>query len=205
MGRRKTNTPEILKKYKADYFQRNKARLLEKSRQWVLNNPEKSKEHKKRWDDKNKDYKKEYNLKNAYRMHVHKKNYEIRNKEKVAAAKEKWRIENREYMKKYLEKNPEKFRAASLRRRASKTSNSTNEQIESANEKIIKMLSAEFSECPYCKSSFKTAIMEVEHILPLFRGGSHSAENITMACEKCNGSKGHKILYLEWTPPCDLL
>ena len=200
MGRHKTNTPESLKKYKADYYQRNKAHVLAKSRQWVLNNREKSREHKKKWDDKNKEYKKQYALKNALDF-AHKKNYEIRNREKVRLAKDKWNRENRDYQKLYLKLNPEKFRAASLRRRASKISNSTQQQIDSANRKIIKMLESEFSTCPYCKKSFKTSAMDVDHIFPLSKGGSHSAENIAMACPKCNGSKGDKILFVEWTPP----
>jgi len=30
---------------------------------------------------------------------------------------------------------------------------------------------------------------------------SHSAENVTLACKKCNLGKGDKILYTEWNPP----
>ena len=42
--------------------------------------------------------------------------------------------------------------------------------------------------CAYCK---KTGIpLQVEHIVPKSRGGSHRVTNLTLACEQCNQKKG---------------
>lgn len=43
--------------------------------------------------------------------------------------------------------------------------------------------------CYYCR---KRAKLTIEHIIPLSKGGEHSASNIVMACGACNFSKGAK-------------
>src|SRR5260370_25596500 len=35
--------------------------------------------------------------------------------------------------------------------------------------------------------------LQVEHIVPRSRGGSHRITNLTLACEKCNQKKGNRI------------
>jgi hypothetical protein len=39
--------------------------------------------------------------------------------------------------------------------------------------------------CAYCGQQADT----VDHIIPLNKGGSHDPENLTAACNRCNGSK----------------
>jgi 5-methylcytosine-specific restriction endonuclease McrA len=205
MGRPKTNTPESLKKYKAEYYQKNKGRIVRRQKEWAKNNPQKIKIIKKRWRERNfEDEKKKFiqrKLENPEVFRDYQRKYARNNLEKTRAASEKWRIENRDYQKRYLELNPERFRVASAKRRAIKKSNSTPAQIDSANRKIIRMLKNKFVLCPYCEEIFKPLEMHVDHILALNRGGAHSAENVTLACKKCNLSKGDKILNTEWTPP----
>lgn len=48
--------------------------------------------------------------------------------------------------------------------------------------------------CSYCHS---TADITADHLIPKYRGGENSAENIVCACKSCNSSKGKKDL-LEW-------
>lgn len=117
----------------------------------------------------------------------------------------RWRDRNPELKKeinaRWSAANPDKVRAKQLRRRARKESNSTPEQIASADAKIIEMLSHKRTECAYCAKSFPTKRMHVEHIVPFARGGAHAPENLCMSCGHCNDSKSGKILNLEWTPP----
>lgn len=35
--------------------------------------------------------------------------------------------------------------------------------------------------------------MEFDHVVPLSRGGPHAADNLTVACRRCNRSKGAKV------------
>ena len=44
--------------------------------------------------------------------------------------------------------------------------------------------------CAYCK---QTGIaLQVEHLVPKTRGGSHRVSNLTLACERCNRKKGNR-------------
>lgn len=48
--------------------------------------------------------------------------------------------------------------------------------------------------CQYCGD---TDDLTCDHIVPLVRGGTNELENLTIACRRCNSSKGHKLLS-EW-------
>lgn len=52
--------------------------------------------------------------------------------------------------------------------------------------------------CAYCGKSFDAGY-EVDHIVPLSRGGSNDAKNLALACQSCNRSKGNKLIS-EWSP-----
>ncbi len=48
-------------------------------------------------------------------------------------------------------------------------------------------------QCAYCK---QTGIpLQVEHIVPKMRGGSHRVTNLTLACEHCNQKKGNRTAH----------
>ena len=49
--------------------------------------------------------------------------------------------------------------------------------------------------CAYCACASEKVTMD--HVVPLVRGGGHSIGNLLPACQKCNSSKGHKLL-VEW-------
>lgn len=44
--------------------------------------------------------------------------------------------------------------------------------------------------CYYCKLSITKEEAEIEHTIPLSRGGEHEISNITMCCKDCNRLKG---------------
>jgi len=48
--------------------------------------------------------------------------------------------------------------------------------------------------CVYCGS---TENSELDHVVPLSRGGPHCEDNLVVACRRCNASKGAKLLE-EW-------
>ena len=48
--------------------------------------------------------------------------------------------------------------------------------------------------CWYCKTAPFTSL---DHLVPQFSGGAHSADNLVPACKSCNSSKGKKD-FLEW-------
>ena len=46
--------------------------------------------------------------------------------------------------------------------------------------------------CTYCNRKTPEDKRTIDHVIPLSRGGTHSASNLTMACLSCNCSKGAK-------------
>ncbi len=50
-------------------------------------------------------------------------------------------------------------------------------------------------QCQYCMTL--TGPMEVDHVMPVARGGSDDFDNLVCACRKCNRSKGAKLVS-EW-------
>lgn len=55
--------------------------------------------------------------------------------------------------------------------------------------------------CEYC-SSVLPSIYDIEHVVPLCKGGTNGLHNLAIVCKECNrGSKGkHSKLLEEWNP-----
>ena len=123
--------------------------------------------------------------KNAIR---HKK-YRESNKAKVKQATLNWQLNNPEAYKKSKNKwrleNPEKFRSLKQKRRAKIRDNGT---FFISGKEIKKLYE---SNCFYCGSSDQ---IEIDHIIPISKGGRHSIGNLVSACRKCNRSKTNKYL-----------
>ena len=51
--------------------------------------------------------------------------------------------------------------------------------------------------CYYCPATEEEAFIEIDHIVPLARGGDNEFLNLLPACETCNRSKGIKTMG-EW-------
>lgn len=49
--------------------------------------------------------------------------------------------------------------------------------------------------CEYCKSQrkFSPSSFEIEHIIPVSRGGPSTSENLALACAQCNSHKSNKV------------
>lgn len=81
--------------------------------------------------------------------------------------------------------------AAEAQRRAwAKGSKYTQEDVKA-------LLVAQSWLCCYCQTPLKTHY-HIDHVVPLSRGGSNGADNIAIACIRCNCSKGNKLLGYEW-------
>ena len=49
-------------------------------------------------------------------------------------------------------------------------------------------------ECVFCRS---TSNLTTDHLIPRSRGGDDSADNVVLACQSCNISRGEKGIF-EW-------
>lgn len=64
-------------------------------------------------------------------------------------------------------------------------------------QKIILLVRANYR-CEYCRKSIKEQSYELEHIIPVSRGGLTNESNLAIACRRCNGNKKENI---EWIDP----
>jgi len=120
------------------------------------------------------------------------KQYYVAHCEEYAASAKRWREANPEkvvaYQKQWRDANPEKWAGYSQHRRALKAA-ATIEDFD-----IMEVWEREGYTCAYCGS---TENLTIDHIVALADGGSHSLDNLTVACMSCNSSKGAKPL-IEW-------
>jgi 5-methylcytosine-specific restriction endonuclease McrA len=115
-----------------------------------------------------------------------------KNPEKQLIASQKWREKNKEkyaaYVHSWYKNNPDNIRRSRIRRNAKKR-----------NAGIFLVTTKEFIKlkqqpCFYCGSKNK---IEIDHRVPISRGGAHSIGNLVAACIPCNRSKNNKFVS-EW-------
>lgn len=101
--------------------------------------------------------------------------------------KDSWPISSPEYQKHYRKSlvGSRKRQISESKRRAQKVS--------TASPNINKHIEFLFKEKPYCFYCNSTLKLQIEHMIPLSRGGTHTEDNVTLACQKCNLTKGIKL------------
>ena len=61
--------------------------------------------------------------------------------------------------------------------------------------RLLNLWVSQARECSYCYKSADT----IDHLIPLFRGGTNEITNLVPSCRPCNSSKGSKLVS-EWKP-----
>jgi len=109
-----------------------------------------------------------------------------RTKEKTKKRVDKWRKENPEKWKEQNKRYPEKNNAKEAKRRAS-IKNQTPDMTQKEIDKIFSI----YEECS--RISLETGIPhEVDHIIPICKGGLHHPSNLQILTMKENRTKGSK-------------
>ena len=139
---------------------------------------------------------------NAYMAKYYKENPEpvkARTARYFAANREELNWKRKEFRQRHLERenasvklwaqlNPDKVRAAKSKNRA-KRKLAVRYQVTAT--EVRKMLSAK---CFYCEANDAN---QLDHVVPLSRGGCHSVGNLVGACAPCNLQKNNKTI-MEW-------
>lgn len=137
-------------------------------------------------------YYREYRAKNLDDVNRRKREGRALKRQETNALHRKYREANRdkerERQRKWRAKNPEKVLELNFRRRARKIAAT---KFYVAPKELRRILD---QNCLYCGTEENITI---EHVVPLFRGGSHSIGNLAPACGKCNSSKGARFIS-EW-------
>ncbi len=57
------------------------------------------------------------------------------------------------------------------------------------------------STCYLCGKTCEPHEIHLDHVMPLSKGGHHTAENLRVACSTCNLAKGDSVLPARYHPP----
>lgn len=144
-------------------------------------------DHPEKW----KAYSARYHLKHGPRRNQASKKWRSANKEKHWELTKSWRKQNpdrvRAIRKRYRANNPETVsanrRSVKARRRIAEKNAGSFKKSDIDN--IFKM---QKGKCAYCRASIKKCY-EVDHIVPISRGGSNRPANLQLCCPPCNGRK----------------
>lgn len=128
---------------------------------------------------------------------AHKRKWTREHPDQHEASTRKWREEHSDRVKdnsrKWDREHPEQVKAKNRK---------------SCHERRLKLVNSpfpkEFKLSPCCWVCLSTERLEVDHIIPISRGGTNDISNLTTLCRSCNSSKGKK-LYSEWLAIPDFL
>jgi 5-methylcytosine-specific restriction endonuclease McrA len=195
---------ECLKLAKRRAYHANPGKHKEAGRRWQLKNKEKRREISRR-------YYYAHHKENRARLNAHTKRYRKADPEKyIRLAREhhhRHREKQLDRMRKYRKMNPDIVRASTHAWRSrNKDKVSQQKRNRYAREKgadgghtlrdIAHLYRRQREECAGCGTALN-GIFEVDHIIPLSRGGNNFVGNIQLLCKSCNASKGAKLM-IEW-------
>jgi 5-methylcytosine-specific restriction endonuclease McrA len=146
-----------------------------------------SKEYNTNNRDKIRKYKKEYNTNNRDKINKRKKEYYNNNKDRDKDKRSK-------YMKEYqkTERGKLVFKLINQNRRYRKKYNTNpGDRLTTAQ---INYLTEIYKQCAYCNTELSSENTHIDHIHPLSKDGSHSIDNVVLACKDCNLQKNAKTL-----------
>jgi len=204
-NRRYYNKPEVKAKkriYKKEYDKINKDKISEYGRKlrarleykervknWRKENRESLIKRGKEWREKNKEYK---NRKDREYQRRITKDPILR--EKRLAYQKKNREENKDKIKSYNQKynNSEKGKIKYTRHNHLRLSKKFGNEFSLSAEEIKKIHKRD-KICVYCGFN---KFQELDHIIPISKGGKSNYNNFVIACRSCNSSKANKDVFI---------
>lgn len=119
--------------------------------------------------------------------------YRQANRKRNAAMQQCWIVANRDKVRtrrrRWYWANHEKAKTISRRASAKRRARLAGAVLGLVDEEAI--FKRHSYRCVYCGN---TDNLTLDHVVPVAAGGSHSEENLVVACRSCNGSKGAKEL-----------
>jgi hypothetical protein len=177
-GYQRTNREKI-KAYQATWYRANRERIAARAKAYQKANRKKIRSYERTYEKENheriKARKAAYQQANPGRI-AYKKAWSKANPEKRAAYQKTWRKANREVLQ------------VQQRRRRKRLVGKI------AGEDWRRLVARHNGLCAYCQERPAT---EIDHVIPVSRGGRHTIGNVLPACRSCNLSKRARLL-IEW-------
>ena len=143
----------------------------------------------------------EWFVENRERARQNRKAYYLKNRDKAIAYAREWREQN---LERYTENNRAYKKRTYPTRKDTIATETRNRRARLAGlpgkhtqKDIEEMLIRQSGRCFYCGDPLIK--FQVDHVVPVFQGGPNSPDNLVLACEHCNKSKGARLPE-EWKP-----
>lgn len=185
------------KEIRTSYYEENKEKILTQAKGYQEKNKEKIKVRSKEYREENKEKIKQKHLDNKEYNNKASREYYYRNREDRLEKAKLWKKENKEkndIIKKRWYKTPRGKEYSRLRlrkrRELSKGSDFTLNEWEMCLKHFGKS-------CAYCGERLRK--LEMDHFIPLTKGGLLTKSNVVPACRSCNATKNAQDFF-EWYP-----
>jgi 5-methylcytosine-specific restriction endonuclease McrA len=175
--------------YARKYFQDNREQVLSRKKKYRAENPDYSSDYREKHKEALSAYNKEYSKKNKEAINAHRRSYYAENREAFNARERKYRKDN-----------PHIGSAIKNRRRASKLNNGVEKYTE------LQVLETYGTDCHICHwpvdmsaprrsgdPGWETGL-QIDHVIPISKGGSDTLSNVRPSHAYCNNSKGARLM-----------
>lgn len=159
-------------------------------RQWRAEHPEQSRKYGRKWRKKNPEYHKgvgqRRRLDPEYVRRQKERGRQYYQTQKAKRQTEEYRERRRKQRRKYRAKETEYARLRRARIYGAARNFSQDDWL--------RILDKQDHKCKYCGEPFSDDLPPtVDHVLPLSKGGHHTAINIVAACKPCNSQKQARV------------
>jgi len=147
----------------------------ERRREYYRNNKSRENENSRKYHAKNKDRRRQYA-----------REYAVQNPELRYLNGKRWREKNPNYRQQYRQKNRAKYLIYIENRRTRQLGTRLSKDL------AVKLLKSQRGKCDCCGGKLGNDY-QLDHIIPLSRGGPHIDSNIQLTHRICNFRKGSKL------------
>lgn len=134
--------------------------------------------HRKKTAGQINEYQRKWREKNAEKLRAHQKKYYETHKEDYLRRDREWR-----------KNNPDKFRVLDANKKARRRGNLTTGYVPDG---ALEALMGAYGAVCMAPGCLSTGPLELDHVVPLTKGGSHDLRNLQLLCRTCNASKGNR-------------
>lgn len=177
-----------------EHYADDPTRYSETRKAWNAANSDKILEYRKKYRDSGKQHKanKAYKERNREHLNACARVRNANNPEPARAATKAWRLANLEHVKRYSAQYREDNRLYFASKQSQRRATIKGLRGSATAEQVKERFDFHGNKCIYCGCC---GPMEIEHMIPISRGGTNWPANLAPACRSCNSSKRSKTFF----------